>query len=128
MRMPEKIRSIVYSAAAVVLLSEWIAVPAQAVLAPYLTPDSTVAELHANEGIVGSGFDSWDRGSLWPEQPWEYANWTLRQYTGDTAADAVAGLNLIIDNYNNPPGPTRKSTIFPPRSRGRNMPCCCRGI
>ena len=100
MRMLEKIRSIVYSTAAVVLLSEWMAVPAQAVLAPYLTPDSTVAELHFNPGIVGAGFDTWDRGGLLPEQPWEYANWTLRQYTGDTAADAVAGLNLVVDNYN----------------------------
>src|SRR5699024_5634731 len=34
----------------------------------HLTPDSTVAELHGNEGIVGSGFDSWDRGTLLPEQ------------------------------------------------------------
>ena len=85
--------------AAALMLGALLAAPAQA-QAPYLTTESTVAELHANEGIVGSGFDSWDRGSLWPEQPWEYANWTLRQYTGDTAADAVAGLNLIIDNYN----------------------------
>lgn len=81
------------------LLGAVTAAPAQA-QAPYLTTESTVAELHANEGIVGSGFDSWDRGSLFPEQPWEYPNWTLRQYTGDTAEDAVAGLNLIIDNYN----------------------------
>ena len=85
--------------AAGLMLGALLAAPARA-QAPYLTTESTVAELHANEGIVGSGFDSWDRGSLWPEQPWEYANWTLRQYTGDTAADAVAGLNLIIDNYN----------------------------
>ena len=58
------------------VLAAVLAVPARAA-APYLTPDSTVAELHGNEGIVGAGFDSWDRGSLWPEQPWEYARWSL---------------------------------------------------
>lgn len=86
--------------AACLLLGVLLAVLARAADAPFLTAESTVAELHANEGIVGSGFDSWDRGGLLPEQPWEYANWTLRQYTGDTVEDSVAGLNLIIDNYN----------------------------
>lgn len=97
--MTGKIKRILSIGTAGLLLGALLAAPAQAE-APYLTTESTVAELHANEGIVGSGFDSWDRGSILPEQPWEYASWTLRQYTGDTADDAVAGLNLIIDNYN----------------------------
>ena len=76
------------------------ALPAGALPAPYLTPDTTVAQMRANEGIAGSGFDTWDRGSLFPEQPWQYGDWTLRRYIGQTVDDAVAGLNLIIDNYN----------------------------
>ena len=81
------------------VLAAVLAVPARAA-APYLTPDSTVAELHGNEGIVGAGFDSWDRGSLWPEQPWEYARWSLRRYIGAPVDEAVEALNLIIENYN----------------------------
>ena len=81
------------------VLAAVLAVPARA-SAPYLTPDSTVAELHGNEGIVGAGFDSWDRGSLWPEQPWEYARWSLRRYIGAPVDEAVEALNLIIENYN----------------------------
>ena len=76
------------------------ALPAGALPAPYLTPDTTVAQMRANEGIAGSGFDTWDRGSLFPEQPWQYGDWTLRRYIGQTVDDAVAGMNLIIDNYN----------------------------
>src|SRR5699024_8427260 len=76
------------------------ALPAGALPAPYLTPDTTVAQMRANEGIAGSGFDTWDRGSLFPEQPWQYGDWTLRRYIGQTVDNAVAGLNLIIDNYN----------------------------
>ena len=75
------------------------ALPAAAA-APYLTPETTVAEMRANEAIAGSGFDTWDRGSLLPEQPWQYADWTLRRYTKGVVNDAVAGLNLIVDNYN----------------------------
>ena len=81
------------------VLAAVLAVPARAA-APCLTPDSTVAELHGNEGIVGAGFDSWDRGSLWPEQPWEYARWSLRRYIGAPVDEAVEALNLIIENYN----------------------------
>ena len=76
------------------------ALPVGALPAPYLTPDTTVAQMRANEGIAGSGFDTWDRGSLFPEQPWQYGDWTLRRYIGQTVDDAVAGMNLIIDNYN----------------------------
>ena len=86
--------------AAALMLGALLASPAQAVLAPYLTPDSTVAELHFNPGIVGAGFDTWDRGGLLPEQPWEYARWSLRRYIGPTVDTAVAGLNLVVDNYN----------------------------
>ena len=86
-------------AAAGAVLAAVLAAPVQAA-APYLTPDSTVAELHGNEGIVGAGFDSWDRGSLWPEQPWEYARWSLRRYIGAPVDEAVEALNLIIENYN----------------------------
>ena len=67
------------------------ALPAGALPAPYLTPDTTVAQMRANEGIAGSGFDTWDRGSLFPEQPWQYGDWTLRRYIGQTVDDAVAG-------------------------------------
>ena len=83
--------------------------------APYLTPDSTVAELHGNEGIVGAGFDSWDRGSLWPEQPWEYARWSLRRYIGAPVDEAVEALNLIIENYNQ-----GVQVTYPPLHRGRS--------
>ena len=76
------------------------ALPAGALPAPYLTPDTTVAQMRANEGIAGSGFDTWDRGSLFPEQPWQYGDWTLRRFVGATVDDAVFGLNLVIQNYN----------------------------
>lgn len=99
MQRTEKIRSVVHTAAAA-LLAGWLSVPAHAALAPHLTPDSTVAEMHCNQGIVGAGFDTWDRGALLPEQPWEYARWTLRRYIGPTVDAAVSGLNLVVDNYN----------------------------
>lgn len=76
------------------------AAPAEAASAPYVTPDTTMAELRANEGIVGSGFDTWGRGTFFPEQPWEYKDWSLRRFVGATVDDAVFGLNLVIQNYN----------------------------
>ena len=97
--MTSKIKQTLCTAAAGAMLAALLAAPAQAA-APHLTPDSTVAELHGNEGIVGSGFDSWDRGTLLPEQPWEYPRWSLRRYIGAPVDDAVAALNLVIDNYN----------------------------
>ena len=97
--MTSKIKQTLCTAAAGAMLAALLAAPAQAA-APHLTPDSTVAELHGNEGIVGSGFDSWDRGTLLPEQPWEYPQWSLRRYIGAPVDDAVAALNLVIDNYN----------------------------
>lgn len=87
-------------AAAAAVLAGLLAAPAQAADAPHLTADSTVAELHGNEGIVGAGFDSWDRGTFLPEQPWEYPGWSLRRYIGAPVDEAVAALNLLIDNYN----------------------------
>ena len=81
-------------------LASLLAVPARALPAPYVTPDTTVAQMRANEGIAGSGFNTWDRGTLFPEQPWQYGDWTLRRFVGPTVDDAVAGLNLVIDNYN----------------------------
>src|SRR5699024_8201801 len=97
--MTSKIKQTLCTAAAGAMLAALLAAPAQAA-APHLTPDSTVAELHGNEGIAGSGFNTWDRGTLFPEQPWQYGNWTLRRFVGPTVDDAVAGLNLVIDNYN----------------------------
>ena len=88
------------AALAAAALASLLAVPARALPAPYVTPDTTVAQMRANEGIAGSGFNTWDRGTLFPEQPWQYGNWTLRRFVGPTVDDAVAGLNLVIDNYN----------------------------
>ena len=88
------------AALAAAVLASLLAVPARALPAPYVTPDTTVAQMRANEGIAGSGFNTWDRGTLFPEQPWQYGNWTLRRFVGPTVDDAVAGLNLVIDNYN----------------------------
>ena len=98
--MTYKIKRTLCLAAAAAALAAVLAAPAQAANAPYLTPDSTVVELHGNEGIVGSGFDSWDRGTFLPEQPWEYAHWTLRRYAGAPVDASVAALNLLIGNYN----------------------------
>ena len=88
------------AALAAAALASLLAVPARALPAPYVTPDTTVAQMRANEGIAGSGFNTWDRGTLFPEQPWQYGDWTLRRFVGPTVDDAVAGLNLVIDNYN----------------------------
>ena len=88
------------AALAAAALASLLAVPARALPAPPVTPDTTVAQMRANEGIAGSGFNTWDRGTLFPEQPWQYGNWTLRRFVGPTVDDAVAGLNLVIDNYN----------------------------
>ena len=88
------------AALAAAALASLLAVPARALPAPYVTPDTTVAQMRANEGIAGSGFNTWDRGTLFPEQPWQYGDWTLRHFVGPTVDDAVAGLNLVIDNYN----------------------------
>ena len=88
------------AALAAAALASLLAVPARALPAPPVTPDTTVAQMRANEGIAGSGFNTWDRGTLFPEQPWQYGDWTLRRFVGPTVDDAVAGLNLVIDNYN----------------------------
>ena len=94
---------------------------------------------------MGAGFDSWDRGSLWPEQPWEYARWSLRRYIGAPVDEAVEALNLIIENYNQgvqvtyplytdeeiAADPTRKGwrfTISRPKSRGPSTPSSCPAI
>ena len=85
--------------AAAAALTALLAAPAQAA-APYVTPETTMAEVRANEGIVGSGFNTWGRGTFFPEQPWQYGDWTLRRFVGASVEDAVRGLNLVIENYN----------------------------
>ena len=87
-------------AAAAALLAGLLGLPAQAGQAPYLTTGNTVAEMRANEGIVGSGLNTWDRGGICPERPGQYDQWSLRRYAGQTAESVVAGLNLAIENYN----------------------------
>ena len=88
--MTYKIKRTLCLAAAAAALAGLLAAPAQAADAPHLTADSTVAELHGNEGIVGAGFDSWDRGTFLPEQPWEYPGWSLRRYIGAPVDDFAA--------------------------------------
>ena len=85
--------------AAAAALTALLAAPAQAAT-PYVTPETTMAEVRANEGIVGSGFNTWGRGTFFPEQPWQYGDWTLRRFVGASVEDAVRGLNLVIENYN----------------------------
>ena len=52
--------------AAAAALTALLAAPAQAAT-PYVTPETTMAEVRANEGIVGSGFNTWGRGTFFPE-------------------------------------------------------------
>ncbi len=100
MTITGKIQKRLCAGAALAMLAAALLMPAQAAGAPHVTPDTTVAEMRANEGIMGSGVNTWDRGDLLPEQPWMYGHWTLRRFIGPTVEDGVAGLNLIIDNYN----------------------------
>ena len=65
-----------------------------------ITAGTTMGEIRANESLQASGFDTYDRNVLIPEQPWMYDDWTLEEYLGSTAPDAAQGLNLVIDNYN----------------------------
>ena len=85
--------------AAAVLAMMLAALPVQAA-APFLTPDSTVEEMYTNPALTELKLETLEDGLLWPEQPWENADSSLRDYLGATAPDAVAGLNLLIDNYN----------------------------
>ena len=100
MTITGKIQKRLCAGAALAMLAAALLMPAQAAGAPHVTPDTTVAEMRANEGIMGSGVNTWDRGDLLPEQPWMYGHWTLRRFIGPTVEDGVVGLNLIIDNYN----------------------------
>ena len=77
-----------------------LAVPAGALGQPNITAGTTMGEIRANESLQASGFDTYDRNVLIPEQPWMYDDWTLEEYLGGTAPDAAQGLNLVIDNYN----------------------------
>ena len=85
---------------AAALLSVSLAAPAQALGQPNITPETTIGELRANESIIGSGFDTLEQSIYWKERPWQYTDWTLREYVGDSAPDTAAGLNLLIDHYN----------------------------
>lgn len=75
------------------------AVPAEAA-APSLTPDSTVKEMYSNPALEELELETLEAGILWPEQPWERGDKSLWEYLGDSAPDAVAGLNLLIDHCN----------------------------
>ena len=85
---------------AVAALACGLAVPAGALGQPNITAGTTMGEIRANESLQASGFDTYDRNVLIPEQPWMYDDWTLEEYLGGTAPDAAQGLNLVIDNYN----------------------------
>lgn len=85
--------------AAAVLAMVMAALPVQAA-ASFLTPDSTVKEMYSNPALAELGLETLEGGLFWPEQPWENAGQSLRDYLGETAPDAVAGLNLLIDNFN----------------------------
>ncbi len=67
-----------------------------------ITPETTMAELRANESLQAAGFDTFDKGFLYlfNENEKLYANSTLWDYVGKTAPEAADGLNLIIENYN----------------------------
>ncbi len=67
-----------------------------------ITPETTMAELRANESIKASGFNTYDKGLfyLFKESEDLYADTTLQEYVGSTAAEAADGLNLIIENHN----------------------------
>ncbi len=86
--------------AAALLAAALLAVPAFAAGAADITPDTTMARLRANESIIASGFNSYDKTMLRPERPEDRADWTLREYVGNSVEDAAAGLNLLIENYN----------------------------
>ena len=77
-----------------------LAAPAAALGQPNITPETTIGELRDNESIIASGFNTMDLSAYWPEQPWEYRDWTLAEYVEDSAPHAAAGLNLLIENYN----------------------------
>ncbi len=81
-------------------LGSLLATPAGALGEPNITAQTTMGEIRANESIIASGFDTYDRSILLPEQPWMYDDWTLEEYMGGTAPDAAAGMNLLIENYN----------------------------
>ena len=90
-----KLRTAAAAALAVILA----AMPVQAA-APYLMPDSTVKEMYTNPALTDLKLETLEAGILWPEQPWENADRSLWDYLGATAPDAVAGLNLLIEHYN----------------------------
>ena len=96
------------AALAAAVLASLLAVPARALPAPPVTPDTTVAQMRANEGIAGSGFNTWDRGTLFPEQPWQYGNWTLRRFVGPTVDETPPGKgwSSTISRGNAPTGST----------------------
>ena len=88
------------SIAAGAALACLLALPAAALGQPNITPETTIGELRDNESIIASGFNTMDLSAYWPEQPWEYRDWTLAEYVEDSAPHAAAGLNLLIENYN----------------------------
>ena len=90
-----KLRTAAAAALAVILA----AMPVQAA-APCLMPDSTVKEMYTNPALTDLKLETLEAGILWPEQPWENADRSLWDYLGATAPDAVAGLNLLIEHYN----------------------------
>ena len=93
-------KKMIAAALAAGLLAALPAAPAGALGLPNITASTTMGEIRANESLIASGFNTYDRNIFIPEQPWMYDSWTLEEYLGGTAPDAAQGLNLVIDNYN----------------------------
>ena len=93
-------KKMIAAALAAGLLAALPAAPAGALGLPNITASTTMGEIRANESLIASGFNTYDRNIFIPEQPWMYDSWTLEEYLGGTAPDAAQGLNLVIDNTN----------------------------
>ena len=62
-----------------------LAVPAGALGQPNITASTTMEEIRANESLIASGFNTYDRNIFIPEQPWMYDSWTLEEYLEPSA-------------------------------------------